>query len=91
MTVYPYFYLNNKFMQKGKVTKSQIKKERDSRKVERVIKQKGYSSGKLPTGKVLHHIIPVAEGGKTTKKNTRVIPTGKHKKIHKNRNERGKI
>lgn len=78
-------------MQKRTAAKSQIKKERDPQKVERVIKQKGYPSGKLPTGKVLHHVIPVAEGGKTTKKNTRVVPMGKHKQIHKNRNERGKI
>ena len=78
-------------MQKRTATKSQIKKERDPQKVEKVIKQKGYPSGKLPKGKVLHHVKPVIEGGKTTKGNTRVIPTGKHKQIHKNRNERGKI
>ena len=78
-------------MQKRTATKSQIKKERNLQKVEKVIKQKGYPSGKLPKGKDLHHVKPVAEGGKTTKKNTRVIPTGKHKQIHKNRNERGKI
>ena len=78
-------------MQKGTATKSQIKKERDSQKVERVIKQKGYPSGKLPSGKVLHHVKPIATGGKTTNKNTRVIPTGKHKQIHENRNKRGKI
>ena len=78
-------------MQKRTATKSQIKKERNSKKVEKVIKQKGYPSGKLPKGKVLHHVKPVAGEGKTTKKNTRVIPTGKHKQIHKNRNKRGKI
>ena len=78
-------------MQKRTATKSQIKKERDPQKVERVIKQKGHPSGKLPKGKVLHHVKPVAEGGKTTRKNTRIIPAGKHKQIHKNRNNRGKI
>lgn len=78
-------------MQKRKVTKAQIKKERNPKKVEKVIKQKGHPSGKLPKGKVLHHPRPVAIGGKTTKKNTRVVSIGKHKQIHKNRNKRGKI
>ena len=67
------------------------KKERDPKKVRMVIKQKGYKSGKLPKGKVLHHVKPVAEGGKTTKKNTRVVSKTKHKKIHSNRRKRGKI
>jgi hypothetical protein len=78
-------------MQKLTATKAQIKKERDPGKVAKVIKQKGYPYGKLPRGKVLHHIKPVAVEGKTTKKNTRVITTTKHKQIHKNRVERGKI
>lgn len=78
-------------MQKPTATKAHIKKERDPEKVAKIIKQKGYPSGKLPRGKVLHHIKPVAIGGKTTKKNTRVITTTKHKQIHKNRAERGKI
>jgi hypothetical protein len=74
-----------------KATKAQVKKERDPQKVQRVIKQKGHPTGELPRGKVLHHVIPVIEGGKTIKKNTRVITTTKHKQIHKNRAERGKI
>lgn len=78
-------------MQKPTATKAQIKKERNPEKIAKVIKQKGYPSGKLPRGKVLHHIKSVAVGGKTTKKNTRVITTTKHKQIHKNRAERGKI
>lgn len=78
-------------MQKRTVTKAQIKKQRDPEKVTKVIKQKGYPSEKLPRGKVLHHIKPVAVGGKTTKKNTRVITTTKHKQIHKNRVGREKI
>ncbi len=78
-------------MQKRTITKSQVKKERSSKKVTKVIKQKGHPSGKLPKGKVLHHPKPVALGGKTTKKNTRVVTTTKHKQIHKNRAERGKI
>ncbi|MFH1909822.1 MAG: hypothetical protein ABIJ72_01335 [bacterium] len=78
-------------MPKRKATKTQIKKERNPKKVEKVIKQKGYSSGKLPKNKVLHHPKPVAVGGKTTKKNTQVISKGKHKQIHKNRKKKGKI
>ena len=78
-------------MQKRTATKTQIKKERDPKKIARVIKKKGYSSGKLPKGKELHHSKPVATGGKTTKKNTRVVTKTKHKQIHKNRNKRGKI
>ena len=78
-------------MQKRTATKPQIKKERSSVKVKKVIKQKGYPSGKLPKSKVLHHVKPVATGGKTTKKNTRVVTKTKHKQIHKNRNKRGKI
>jgi len=68
-----------------------MKKERDPKKVEKVIKQKGYKSGKLPKGKELHHVTPVAEGGKTTKENTRVVSEAKHKRIHKNRRKQGKI
>jgi hypothetical protein len=78
-------------MQKPTATEAQIKKERDPEKVAKVIRQKGYPSGKLPRGKVLHHIKSVAVGGKTTKKNTRVVTTKKHKQIHKNRAGRGKI
>ena len=78
-------------MQKRTATKAQIKKERGSGKVAKIIKQKGYPSGKLPRGKVLHHVKPVATGGKTTKKNARVVTTTKHKQIHKNRADGGNI
>lgn len=78
-------------MQKRTVTKTHAKKERSSKKVTKVIKQKGHPSGKLPKGKILHHPKPVALGGKTTKKNTCVVTKVKHKQIHKNRNKRGKI
>ncbi|MCK4665792.1 hypothetical protein KAU33_03540 [Candidatus Dependentiae bacterium] len=78
-------------MAKRKATKAQVKKERSPAKVKKVIKQKGHKSGKLPKGKELHHVKPVAEGGKTTKKNTRVVPKANHKKIHKNRRKKGKI
>ena len=78
-------------MQKRTATKTQIEKERNPKKVKKVIKQKGHPSGKLPKGKELHHVKPIARRGKTTKKNTRVISIGKHKQIHKNRNKKGKI
>lgn len=78
-------------MKKGKATKSQVKKERSPKKVEKVIKAKGHPSGKLPKGKELHHVKPVAEGGKTTPKNTKIISKAKHKQIHSNRRKRGKI
>ena len=76
-------------MKKRKATKAHVKRERDPKKVKRVIKQKGYKSGKLPKGKVLHHPKLVSEGGKTTKKNTRVISEGKHRRIHKKRKKKG--
>ena len=78
-------------MQKRTATKAQIKKERSSKKVAKVIKKKGYSSGELPRNKVLHHVKPVALGGKTTEKNTRVVTKEKHKQIHKNRRERDMV
>ena len=78
-------------MQKRTATKSKVKKERVAAKVEKVIKAKGHPSGKLPKGKELHHVKPVASGGKTTTKNTRVVTTAKHKAIHANRAKRGKI
>ncbi len=81
----------SKGMKKGKAIKTQVKKERSPKKVEKVIKAKGHPSGKLPKGKELHNVKPVAEGGKTTPKNTRVISKAKHKKIHSNRRKRGKI
>ncbi len=68
-----------------------IKRERSQVKLKRVLKQKGYPSGKAPKGKIAHHVKPVAEHGKTTKKNIRVIPKGKHHRIHANRKKQGKI
>lgn len=78
-------------IQKRTATKAQIKKERNPKKLKKVLKQKGYKKGKLPRGKVAHHVKPVAQKGKTTKGNIRVVSVGKHKKIHKNRNKIGKI
>ncbi len=42
------------------------KREKDPEKIERVLRQKRYPNSQLPRGKVLHHIIPVSEGGKMT-------------------------
>ena len=67
------------------------KKERSQTKLKNILKRKGYPNGKVPKGKVAHHVKPVAKGSKTTKKNIRVIPKRKHKKIHANRKKRGKI
>ena len=74
-----------------KATKAHVKKERSPSKMNKALKQKGYSKGKPPKGKVAHHVKPVSEGGKTTKKNVRVISKTKHKKIHAGRRKRGKI
>lgn len=65
--------------------------ERSPAKLKKVLKQKGYANGKAPKGKEAHHVKPVAEGGKTTKANIRVISKAKHKEIHSNRRERGRI
>ena len=74
-----------------KVSKAARKAERNPKKVKKVIKEKGFKTGKLPKGKELHHTKPVAEGGKTTSKNTRVVTKAKHKQIHKNNRKSGKI
>ena len=78
-------------MKKSIISKTAIKKERDPKKVEKVLKQKEYDNGKLPKGKELHHVKPAAEGGKTTPKNTRVVTKAKHKQIHQIRTKRGKV
>ncbi len=78
-------------MPKKKVTAAQKKKERSPSKVKKVLKKKGYSKGKLPKDKELHHVKTVSEGGKTTPKNTKVVSKTKHKKIHKNRRKIGKV
>jgi len=74
-----------------KITKAQKQKERSPKKVKQVLKQKGVKSGKLSKGKELHHVKPVATGGKTTKRNTRIVTKTKHKQTHKNRRKQGKI
>ena len=78
-------------MIKRKVSKTKIKNERSPKKVKEVLKEKGYEEGKLTKGKELHHVKPLAEGGKSTPKNIRIISKTKHKNIHKNRRKRGEI
>ncbi len=68
-----------------------VKTKRNPTKIKKILKKRGYEKGKLPKGKVAHHVKPVAEGGKNTPKNIRVTSESKHKKIHKNRRKRGKI
>jgi len=74
-----------------KVSAAARRIERNPTKIARVVKEKGYSSGKLPAGKILHHVRPVATGGKTTTRNTRVVTKSAHKKIHANRRAADKI
>lgn len=74
-----------------KPTKTQIRKGRNPGKLKRVLKAKGYPKGRAPKGNIAHHVKPVALGGKTTKRNVRVISIGKHVRIHKNRRKQGKI
>jgi hypothetical protein len=74
-----------------KPTKHEIKEARDPKKKEKVLKEKGVKSGVLPQTKELHHVKPVAEGGKTTSKNTRIVTPKKHEQIHKNRRKKGEI
>ena len=67
------------------------KTKRSPTKIKKILKKRGYKGGKPPKGKVVHHVKPVAEGGKDTPKNIRVISAHKHKIVHKKRRERGKI
>jgi hypothetical protein len=78
-------------MIKRTVTKAEIKEARDPKKKEDVLKAKGIKDGVLPKGKELHHVKPVADGGKTTPSNTRIVTEQKHKQIHKNRRKKGEI
>jgi len=65
------------------------KRRPDQEKIRKILEKRGYKDGKPPHGYEIHHIKPLVEGGKDTKKNIRVIPTRKHRQIHKNRKERG--
>lgn len=63
----------------------------DPEKIKKILEKRGYPEGKPPKGKVVHHVKPLKEGGKDTPGNIRVIPKGKHERIHKHRRARGKI
>lgn len=63
--------------------------KRNQVKIKKILQQRGYKDGEVPRGKVVHHIKPIAEGGKDTPKNIRVVSKSKHIKIHERRRERG--
>jgi len=65
------------------------KRKPDQEKIRKILKERGYKGGEPPRGWEVHHIIPLAEDGKDTPKNIRVIPRKKHQQIHKRRKERG--
>lgn len=65
------------------------KRKADLEKIKKILEKRGYKNGKLPKGKEVHHIKSLAKGGKDTPKNIIVIKASKHRKIHKNRKERG--
>ncbi|MBI2075555.1 MAG: HNH endonuclease [Candidatus Harrisonbacteria bacterium] len=67
------------------------KRKADQEKIKKILENRGYRDGKPPRGYEVHHVKPLAEGGKDTPKNLRVIKKTKHQQIHANRKERGKI
>ncbi|MFZ5365152.1 MAG: HNH endonuclease signature motif containing protein [Patescibacteria group bacterium] len=67
------------------------KRKADHEKIKKILEKRGYKNGEPPRGYEVHHIKPLAEGGKDTPKNIRVIKIIKHKQIHANRKERSKI
>ena len=66
-----------------------MKRKADVEKIKMILEKRGYPNGEVPRGYEVHHIKPLAEGGKDTPKNLMVIKTVKHRLIHKNRRERG--
>ena len=67
------------------------KRKADQEKIKKILENRGYKDGKPPRGYEVHHVKPLAEGGKDTPKNLRVIKKTKHQQIHTNRKEQGKI
>ena len=65
--------------------------KRNPVKIRRILKQRGCKGGEAPRGKEVHHVKPVAKGGRDTPKNIRVVPSGKHRKIRRERRKRGGI
>ena len=67
------------------------KRKADQEKNQKILEKRGYKDGKPPRGYEVHHVKPLAEGGKDTPKNLRVIKKTKHQQIHANRKNQGKI
>ncbi|MFC1613512.1 HNH endonuclease [Patescibacteria group bacterium] len=63
----------------------------DQEKIQKILQKRGYPNGEAPRGYEVHHVKPIAEGGKDTPENIRVIKATKHRQIHKNRNKQGNI
>ncbi len=66
-----------------------MSRKANQEKIRQILEDRGYKNGNLPPGKEVHHIKPLAEGGKDTPKNIVVIPAWKHRQIHRNRREHG--
>jgi len=67
------------------------KRKTDQEKIQKILEKRGYKDGKPPRGHEVHHIKPLAEGGKDTPKNLMVIKKTRHQQIHANRKKQGKI
>jgi len=67
------------------------KREADQTKIKNILRNRGYTNGEPPQGYEVHHIKPLAQGGKDTPKNIRVIKKAAHQQIHTNRKKRGEI
>jgi len=65
------------------------KRKANLEKIKEILEDRGYKNGEAPRGWEVHHIKPLIEGGKDTRKNIIVISRKKHQQIHKNRKERG--
>jgi len=65
------------------------KRKADLEKIQKILEKRGYKNGEPPRGREVHHIKPLAKGGKDTPKNIIVLSRKKHQQIHKNRRERG--
>jgi len=60
----------------------------DLEKIKKILEKRGYKNGEPPRGREVHHIKPLAKGGKDTPGNIIVITRKKHQQIHRNRKER---
>ena len=45
------------------------KRKPDLEKIRKILKKRGYKDGEPPRGREVHHIVPLAKGGKDTPKN----------------------